>query len=207
MKRKLTALALAVVLVFSVSLALANTVEPEIVAAGPLAGSTVHATVGEYIEPLNAFWVTVYEYDRFSAGDVEGLAAGDILLADGTPCTVKEMSAAPEGEPMAVTGDGLEIVFTKDGDGYSAHFTDDDRQCMHAVAVLLLSPVEGIVYEDNSDPDLDAEMKVYEGLEAVLAAKAEKEETSIGFDFYATTVTLNENLEITAIHQDYDVAQ
>ena len=31
--------------------------------------------------------------------------------------------------------------------------------------------------------------------------------TSIGFDFYATVITLNENMEIEVIHQDYDVAQ
>ena len=37
--------------------------------------------------------------------------------------------------------------------------------------------------------------------------KAEKETTSIGFDFYATVITLNENMEIEVIHQDYDVAQ
>ncbi len=50
-------------------------------------------------------------------------------------------------------------------------------------------------------------MKAVMGLEEILKAKAEKEETSIGFDFYATKVTLNENLEIVLIHQDYDVAQ
>jgi hypothetical protein len=78
---------------------------------------------------------------------------------------------------------------------------------MHAIAVVYLPAADGIVYEDNSDPDLDAQMKVVEGLEAILKAKAEKEETSIGFDFYATTVTLNEKLEIVKIHQNYDVAQ
>ena len=31
--------------------------------------------------------------------------------------------------------------------------------------------------------------------------------TGIGFDFYATVITLNENMEIEVIHQDYDVAQ
>ena len=78
---------------------------------------------------------------------------------------------------------------------------------MHAIAVLLLPPAEDIVYEDNSDPDLDAQIKVYYGLEEILKIKAEKEEISIGFDFYATTVTLNEKLDIVKIHQDFDVAQ
>ena len=48
---------------------------------------------------------------------------------------------------------------------------------------------------------------IKESLDAILKVKAEKEETSNGFDFYATTVTLNENLEIVKIHQDFDVAQ
>ena len=149
----------------------------------------------------------MYENDRFSDDDIDALAAGDILLADGRAYTVKEMTTAPEGELMVVTEDGLEIVLMKDDDDYIAYFTDDDRQCMHAIAVLLLPPAEDIVYEDNSDPDLDAQIKVYYGLEEILKIKAEKEEISIGFDFYATTVTLNEKLDIVKIHQDFDVAQ
>ena len=207
MSKKLVSLILAVAMVFTVSVALANTVEPEAPKTERIAGQTVQATVGEYNESLNAFRVTVYEYDLFDGKAIESLAAGDILLADGRPYTVKEMSKTPDGELMAVTGDGAEIVLVKEGESYSAHYTDDDRQCMHAVAVWLLPPAEGIVYEDNSDPDLGSQMKVVEGLNDILKAKAEKEEVSIGFDFYATTVTLNEKLEIVKIHQDYDVAQ
>ena len=207
MNKKLVSLILAVAMVFTGSLALAKTVEPEDPETERLAGKTVHATVGEYLDFTNAFRVTVYENDRFDDEDIDSLAAGDVLLADGRPYTVAEMTKSPDGDLMAVIGGGLEIVFVKDGDDYSAHYTDDDRQCMHAVAVLFLPPAEGIVYEDNSDPDLDAQMKVAEGLEEILKAKAEKEETSIGFDFYATTVTLNEKLEIVKIHQDFDVAQ
>ena len=48
---------------------------------------------------------------------------------------------------------------------------------------------------------------VTEGLENILAVKAEKEENSNGLDFYATIITLNENMEIEVIHQDFDVAQ
>ena len=207
MTKKLAAFILAIVMMLTVSLAVAKTVEPEDPEIERVAGRTVHATVGEYVENLNSFRVTVYENDRFDDDDIDSLAAGDILLADGMPFTVKEMSKTPDGELMAVIGNGLEIVFVKDDDDYTAHYTDDDRQCMHAIAVLLLPVAEGIVYEDNSDPDLDSKMKVYEGLQEVLKAKAENEENSIGFDFYATTVTLNEKLEIVKIHQNFDVAQ
>lgn len=205
--KKLVALMMAVLMVFTVSLAMAKTVEPEEPETEKLAGQTVHATVGEYVDFMNAFRVTVYEDDRFDEEDIEKLAAGDILLAGGTPCTVKEITEDPDGEKMIVTEDGSEIVFVKDGDEYTARSTDDDRQYMHAIAVLLLCPAEGLVYEDDSDPDLDAEMKTYGNLEEILKVKAEKEETSIGFDFYATTVTLNEKLEIVKIHQGFDVAQ
>ena len=207
MSKKLVSFVIAIMMVLTVSLALAKTVEPDEAETENLAGKTVHATVGEYVDYLKAFKVTVYENDRFDDDDIEGLAAGDVLLADGKVYTVKEMTKAPDGELMAVTEDGMEIVFVKDGDDYTAHFTDDDRQCMRAVAVVMLPAAEGIVYEDNSDPDLDAQMKVVEGLEAILKAQAEKVENSIGFDFYATTVTLNEKLEIVKIHQDFDVAQ
>ena len=205
--KKIVALMMAVLMVFTVSLALAKTVEPEEPEAEKVAGQTVHATVGEYVDYLKAFRVTVYEEDRFDEDDIEELAAGDILLAGGTPCTVKEITAAPDGEKMAITEGGEEIVFVKDGDEYTARSTDDDRQYMHAIAVLLLCPAEGMTYEDDSDPDLEAQAKVYDSLEEILKVKAEKEETSIGFDFYATTVTLNEKLEIVKIHQGFDVAQ
>ena len=205
--KKLISLALALAMLLTFSAALAVTVEPEDPEIERFAGRTVNATVGEYVDYLNAFRVTVYENDRFDDDDVERLAAGDILLAGGTPYTVKEMTKAPDGEPMAIMEDGSEIIFDRAGEDYTARSTDDDRQYMHAIAVLQLKPAEGIVYEDNSDPDLDAQMKVITGLEEILKAKAEKEETSIGFDFYATTVTLNEKLEIVKIHQNYDVAQ
>ena len=205
--KKATSIILAIMITLSASLSLAKTVEPEDPQTERIAGKTVNATVGEYLEILKAFRVTVYENDRFDEEDVDSLTSGDILLADGRAFTVKEMTKAPYGEPMAVTEDGYEIVFDKDDDEYTAHYTDDDRQCMHAIAVVLLTPAEGIIYEDNSDPDLDSQMKVAEGLDAILKAKAEKEEYSNGFDFYATRVTLNEKLEIVRIHQDYDVAQ
>lgn len=205
--KKLISLALALAMLLTFSAALAVTVEPEDPEIERFAGRTVNATVGEYVDYLNAFRVTVYENDRFDDDDVERLAAGDILLAGGTPHTVKEMTKAPDGEPMAIMEDGSEIIFDRAGEDYTARSTDDDRQYMHAIAVLQLKPAEGIVYEDNSDPDLDAQMKVITGLEEILKAKAEKEENSIGFDFYATTVTLNEKLEIVKIHQNFDVAQ
>lgn len=207
MYKKLVSMILAVLMVFAATAALAKTVEPDDPEIERFAGQTVNATIGEYNEILGAFKVTVYVPDRFDDDDVEALAAGDILRAGGQVYTVKEMTTAPDGEPMAILDDGSEIVFDRSGDDFTARSSDDDRQYMSAVAVLYLKPAEGIVYEDDSDPDLEAEMKVYDGLEAVLGAKAEKEETSIGFDFYATTVTLNERLEIVKIHQGYDVAQ
>ena len=87
-----------------------------------------------------------------------------------------------------------------------ARSTDDDRRYMHAFSILHLPAAAAIRYEDNSDPD-KAEAVITEGLDDILKIKSEKETTSIGFDFYATVITLNENMEIEVIHQDYDVAQ
>ena len=90
MSKKLISFILAMVMVLTVSLAMAKTVEPEDPETERLAGKTVSATVGEYNEFLKAFRVTVYENDQFDDDDIEKLAAGDILLANGQAFTVKE---------------------------------------------------------------------------------------------------------------------
>ena len=206
--KKTLAILTSLVMVFAASAAMAKTVEPEDTDLEHLAGKTVHATVGAYNEDSKVFTVTVYENDRFEDEEIAGLAAGDILLAGGRLYTVREMTKSPDGDVMAVMEDGSEIVFSKAGDDeMTARSTDDDRQYMHAVSVVYLPAAEGIVFEDNSNPDLEQEMTVTEGLEGILKIKAEKEENSNGLDFYATTVTLNGNLEIVKIHQDFDVAQ
>ena len=120
---------------------------------------------------------------------------------------MKEQTEEEDGDILVVTEDGSEIVFFQVGDeDMIAQSTDDDRRYMHAFAVLRLPAAAGIRYEDDSDPE-KAEAAVTEGIENILAVKAEKERTSIGFDFYATIITLNENMEIEVIHQDFDVAQ
>ena len=112
--KKLMALVLAAAMVLTASLALAKTVEPEETDMERLAGKTFHATVGAYSEIDKTFQVTVYENDKFDDDDIEELKAGDILLAGGRACTVKEMTRTPDGELMAITEDGGEIVFVKD---------------------------------------------------------------------------------------------
>ena len=149
----------------------------------------------------------LYDDDRFSVDKIEKLEAGDMLLAGGQLYIVKEKTEEEGGDIKVVTEDGSEIVFVQVGDAdMIAQSTDDDRRYMHAFAILRLPAAEGIRYEDQSDPEKE-EAVVVEGLENILAAKAEKEKTSIGFDFYATIITLNENMEIEVIHQDFDVAQ
>ena len=205
--KKLIALGLAVMMVLSVSLALARTVETDYEDLERLAGSVVHATVGAYDEKTGTFTVTLYQDDIYDEEEIEKIAAGDTLLAGDQVHRVKERTTNPSGDLMIVTEDGFEIVFLREGDDdMIAESTDDNRRYMHAFAVLQLPVVQDLVYEDFSDPLADAPI-VTTGLEDILKIKAEKEETSIGFDFYATVIELNENLEIVRIHQDFDVAQ
>jgi len=205
--KKTVSLILAAVMIFTVSLAAAKTVEPESTETEGLAGTTVHATVGEYDAETRTFTVTLYEDDCFDIDDIEKMEAGDTLLAGGQLYKVKEKTEEEDGGFTVATEEGYEIVFFQVGDDdMIAQSTDDDRRYMHAFGILHLPAAANIRYEDNSDPDRE-DAVVTEGLENILAIKAEKEETSIGFDFYATIITLNENMEIEVIHQDFDVAQ
>ena len=207
MAKKLISLVLAAIMILAVSAAAAKTVEPEDTEIERLAGATVHATVGEWNEDAKVFTGTMYEDDRFDIEDIERLEAGDILLAGGGVYRVKEKQETEDGGFMVVTEDGYEIVFVQvGGDEFIAQSTDDDRRYMHAFAVLYLPAAEDLTYEDYSDPEKQ-DATVTTGLEEILKIKAEKEKYSIGFDFYATMITLNENLEIELIHQAYDVAQ
>ena len=207
MMRKTVFLIMAAVMILTASIAAAKTVEPESTETDGLAGVTVHATVGEYDAQTKTFTVTLYDDDRFDIDNIEKLEAGDTLLAGGRLYRVKEKTEEESGDILIATEDGYEIVFVQVGDdGMIAQSTDDDRRYMHAFSILHLPPAAAIRYEDNSDPEKE-EPVVTRGLENILKVKAEKEANSIGFDFYATIITLNENMEIEVIHQDFDVAQ
>ena len=198
--RKMISLLLALSILLTVSLASAGTICPIITAIGKLAGKTVNATVGAYDEKTGTFTVTVYDYDRYDQEDVAKLAVGDTILAGGWLHKIN----GTENEYWTCD-DGEEICFGQYGDDVQARSAFDDRIFMSVVTVLHIPAAESIVYEDYSDPDGDP--VTTEGLEAILKIKAEKEETSIGFDYYATTITLNDDMEIVKIHQVFDVAQ
>lgn len=212
MKKLIALLALVAMMTVSAA-ALAVTAYPDDTDYDDLPGTTVHATVGAYDELTGTFRVTLYTDDLFEAEDIEALEAGGKLLAGGRMLTVQEKRTAEDGTCIITCETGEEIYFTKaqgddddDDNELTAALTDDDRRLMHAYAVLYLRAADGIVYEDASDPEAETAV-VTEGLAEILRIKAEKEETSIGFDFYATEITLNENMEIVKIHQGYDVAQ
>lgn len=206
--KKLISLLVAVLLVFGTAAAFAATIVPEDDGYEHLAGATFHATIGAFDENTKTFTVTVYDNDHFDEDDVPRLAAGDTLLAGGCLNKIKEI-VKEEDLVIYRCEDGEEIYFepARGDDDLIARSTFDDRIFMHVVAELQLPAAEGIVLEDNSDPDLDAVPVIFTGLEEVLKVKAEKEETSNGLHYYATTVTLNRDLEIEKIHQDFDVAQ
>ena len=205
--KKTVSLILAAMMILTASLAMAKTIEPESTETNGLAGMTIHATVGEYDELSKTFRVTLYDDDRFDIDKIVEMKAGDTLVAGGSVYKVKEKTEQESGDFLVITEDGSEIVFVQVGDeDMIAQSTDDDRRYMHAFSILRLPAAATLRYEDNSDPE-KTDAVVTEGLEDILKIKAEKEETSIGFDYYATIITLNENMEIEVIHQDYDVAQ
>ncbi len=207
--KKLVSLLMVIVMVFGAAAAFAATIGPEDDGYERLAGRTVNATVGEFNEDTKTFTVTVYDYDHFDEDEIPELSAGDTLLAGGCLYKVREIE---KHNDLTVyhCEDGEEIYFEPayyDEDDLIARSTFDDRFFMHVIAELHLPAAEGIILEDNSDPDLDAVPIITTGLEEILKVKADKEENSIGLNFYATTITLNSNLEIEKIHQDFDVSQ
>ncbi len=205
--KKTVSLILAAVITFTVSFTMAKTIEPESTETNGLAGVTVHAAIGGYDMLTKTFTVTLYDDDRFDIDHIEKMETGDTLLAGGWLYKVKEKTEEESGDILVVAEDGAEIVFFQVGDAnMAAQSTDDDRRYMHAFSILHLPAAASIRYEDNSDPEKE-EAVVTEGLENILKVKAEKEVNSNGFNYYATIISLSENMEIEVIHQDYDVAQ
>ena len=204
--KKLIALFLTAVLLLTVSLAFARTVEPDDTEIERLAGKTVHATVGAYDEGTKTFTVTVYDYERYDDDDIFRLAVGDTILAGGWMHTITGTEDI-DGTTYYLCDDGEEICFETYDDDMIAMSSMDDRIFMNVVTVVHIPAAEGMVYEDYSDPDPDAKPVITDDFDSILKIKAEKEETSNGFNFYATTITLNKNLEIVKIHQVFDVAQ
>lgn len=205
--KHLTALILALALALTATAALAQTWEPVETAPQSLAGATVSATIGAFNEETETFLVTLYENDCFTQQQVEELAVGDTLVAGGRLYKVTEKGTLDESI-LICCDNGEEIYFyaTDDENLLTARSTDDDRIFMHAFRVMHLPAAADIALEDWSDPEME-EPAVTHGLENVLKVKAEKEAFSIGLYYYATTITLNENLEIANVHVAYDVAQ
>ena len=109
--KKIASLILAAMMIFTFSPATAKTVEPESTETNGLAGTTIHATVGEYDAQAKTFTVTLYDDDRFDIDKIEKLEAGDTLLAGGRVYQVREKTEDESGDIMVVTADGEEIVF------------------------------------------------------------------------------------------------
>lgn len=203
----LVALMLAMAMVLAIAAASALTLEPDDTEVERLAGATFHATVGAFDEETQTFTLTVYDYDRYDRKDTAMLEVGDKLLAGGRIHLITGQEMLDE-TLIFKTGDGEEIYFDKaydDDDDLIARSTDDDRIFMHVVNVVHLPAAEGVVLLDDSDPE--GPTVTITSLADILKVQAEKEETSIGLNYYATTVTLNRDLEITQIHVAFDVAQ
>lgn len=206
--KKRTALLLTLILTLTAANALAATLEPKTTEIGHLAAQPLSATVGAYDAEDRTFAVTLYDVDRYEKAEAEKLTAGDLLLAGGRLHRIVKTEI--QFDLLMITcEDGEEIFFVpaeNDGDEVIAQSSDDDRLYMRVIGQLHLPAAEGITLVDSSDPESDDPI-VTVGLEGILKVKAEKEETSIGLDYCATTITLNEAMEITEIRLVFDVSQ
>lgn len=172
-----------------------------------IAGKTIHATVEDYYEDIGSFAVTLYDYDLFETKIIQKLKVGDTFVVGGMRDVVTEISVSPNDDIIVTLNNERDVSFShRDNDYMTAYNMDTCRQYMHVVAKFLLPASNDIIYEDYTDPDR-VEPIITRKLKDILKIKAEKEKTSIGFDFYATTITINEELEISVISQGYDSAQ
>ena len=186
---------------------IASFADRAIVRKEDIAGKTIHATVGGYFAERKSFTVTLYDDDLFETNSIKQLAIGDTLLVGGMRDTVTGISILSDGEIHVEMEEERNISFFERDEEYMiAYNTDLCRQYMHLIAEFSLPAANDIIYEDYTEPERDDPI-ITRGLEEILKIKAEKEKTSIGFDYYATMVTINENLEISIISQGYDVAQ
>ena len=204
--QKLASLFMAAALSLSSAAALADVIAPDDTDYDDLAGMTFNATVGEFNEIDQTFTLTVYDNDFFEDEDIEKLQKGDIMIVGGQRFIAEEKSVTEFNEIAGKCTNGWNIIFSQVGDEKLMAFDqEDDRRFMHVVGQLTLPAAAGIILEDASDPE--GEPVIITGLEEILKIKEQKEIESIGLDYYATRITLNRNMEIEKIFQEFDVAQ
>lgn len=168
-----------------------------------LAGQTLTATLKTYDAENQCFPAVFYEKDTFDKETIASLKAGDKLVLWDNEYTIESIGKSPM-ETMELTLDsGDEILLSEQEDGtFLAMAALDDMICMHVKGECSLKPAADIILTDASDIEAE-EPTVLTGLDAILALQAQREEESIGFDYTVTTITLNENAEITEIRIDY----
>ncbi len=206
MKKKITALLVALALMISATCAFAATLEPEEAKLEKLAGATFNASVMEFYPEDHSFRVTVFENERFEKEDVEKLQPGDIVLVDGLRNKVASIEKDADGYFTVRTESGEEYYFTPVGDEFSVNNVIDDRPGVRIVTEVYLPLATDCVLEDNSDLEA-TEPRISKGEEEILKAKEILEKDSNGLNYSSTTVTVNQNLEITHITRNYDVSQ
>ncbi len=206
--KKLTALILALVMMLTATAALAMTLEPEETEVEHFAGGSYNATLGIYVPAENLMDVIVFETDLFEKEDVEKLQAGDVVMLNGTWQKVASIEK---------TEDGWLVKDEKGGETYFAPYQDsddklyamaaeDDRICVHTVAQFGLPLAQDCVLEDLSDLEA-AEAKITRGIEEIVKEKEKLEKESIGLMCRNTTITLNDQMEISYIKRVYNPAQ
>jgi len=82
MKKLISMMLVMMMMVFSLSMAFAKTVEPGSTRINHLAGATVNATVGAYNQDTKTFTVTVYDCDRYDSESTAALETGEDAHVD-----------------------------------------------------------------------------------------------------------------------------
>ncbi|MBR2571094.1 MAG: peptidoglycan-binding protein [Clostridia bacterium] len=148
-------------------------------------GDILNGASGVYMNAMH-----VYTVDIYSAADIEGLAVGDTVVAEGTGHTVNEVYVDEYGDVVVNGGidgeDGYVFTAIDEGLHYRVLGLDDYPTYTERGTTTLMLDTSA-VYTDSSDPEAEPVTAEYAGIvDAMLNSDNEY------FDLYNTTVRIED---------------
>lgn len=163
-----------------------------------MAASFEPAYISENEDGTLSMRVKIYDYEKFSADDVDGLKTGDRIVIRGKAVRVETLSGQ-SAKSVYINGDidDYGYVLLKEGDIYRELNSSDDYKYLNCRDTLTLNTSKDFVYIDRSqDPNGDGIRYDNEGF----AKAARENDAQFGED--STVITVRNGI-ITGITKTY----